>query len=505
MNSSNNVEAMNSTASLANDMTDATFASRARAAELTAAISRKIREEKANRPDVPEPMKFTKPRAKPTRAWKPLDLTELPEVPSDSDEMNSQSEHAYFDGLAVQHVHSGIKSDSHPLQDCPQLSNASPSLADSLDVEVGVGVTENSSTELNPKMSAESTKEQYISQASFGYTDSHQSSRPSSVMLFDATAPSFVRNEDPFLDTGFSGATDIFDEHPRYQPTSHKYSAVKGTMNDQGISHGIIANTHQHQSPRTGQIMYQEIPQYNIPNGQMQPSRNGQMMHSESPQHIMSNGQSESADFRRLSEPLPWKERPVEVVQTPTMAYPLPPRLRTPRSRIHDSVVKRVRETEKWWNSDVRPYTGNQREITNFLSNASAAHQDSVRESALEAEARRAANFPDDWSESSATTAVPEHPNARDIAYKLLVPVIANLSIYLDRKGDFGRFGKAPEWCIDKSNDGYLSYFGEDWGAPPPRVGRDPRYRPMLHEGRYTVFEDLGGRGGLGGPGRRAR
>lgn len=82
-----------------------------------------------------------------------------------------------------------------------------------------------------------------------------------------------------------------------------------------------------------------------------------------------------------------------------------------------------------------------------------------------------------------------------------------NLSKYLDKsdRDYFGRYARVPEWCIDKSPGGDQSFFGDwgAWGPPPPRVGRDPRYRPTFHEGRYTVFEEIGRRGGRDGLVRR--
>ena len=55
----------------------------------------------------------------------------------------------------------------------------------------------------------------------------------------------------------------------------------------------------------------------------------------------------------------------------------------------------------------------------------------------------------------------------------------------------FGQYnGQVAEWCIDQGPGGNLSFFDDTWGAPPTRVGRDPRYRPTFHEGRYTVFDE---------------
>lgn len=64
-----------------------------------------------------------------------------------------------------------------------------------------------------------------------------------------------------------------------------------------------------------------------------------------------------------------------------------------------------------------------------------------------------------------------------------LYAVYENLVVYLEEtlgqrpRHYFARFKKPPAWCIDRSPEGNNSFFGEDYGAPPARVGRDPRYR----------------------------
>ncbi|KAF2146381.1 uncharacterized protein K452DRAFT_109813 [Aplosporella prunicola CBS 121167] len=40
----------------------------------------------------------------------------------------------------------------------------------------------------------------------------------------------------------------------------------------------------------------------------------------------------------------------------------------------------------------------------------------------------------------------------------------------------FMRFASPPDFAIDRSRDGNKSFFGEDWGEVPKRIGRDPRY-----------------------------
>ncbi|KZF19264.1 hypothetical protein L228DRAFT_49645 [Xylona heveae TC161] len=71
--------------------------------------------------------------------------------------------------------------------------------------------------------------------------------------------------------------------------------------------------------------------------------------------------------------------------------------------------------------------------------------------------------------------------------------------------GKFGSFARVPEWCIDRSPNGASSFFGEDWGAPPQRIGRDPRYRLFGHDARYNLYEDAERRLGSDGYGRRYR
>ncbi|KAK5113134.1 hypothetical protein LTR85_010952 [Meristemomyces frigidus] len=67
---------------------------------------------------------------------------------------------------------------------------------------------------------------------------------------------------------------------------------------------------------------------------------------------------------------------------------------------------------------------------------------------------------------------------------RLLIPVLENLSSYVQgpvekRRDYFSQWCQPPDWCIDRSPTGNLSFFDSEWGQPPARVGRDPRYRPM--------------------------
>ena len=89
--------------------------------------------------------------------------------------------------------------------------------------------------------------------------------------------------------------------------------------------------------------------------------------------------------------------------------------------------------------------------------------------------------------QKSHTLTFPRSPGLEpitDLTTSILAPVYTNLNEYLsDEKTSqryyFRRWERAPDWCVDNSVVGLQSFFGEDWGVPPPRLGRDPRYRPV--------------------------
>ncbi|KAG8630813.1 hypothetical protein KVT40_002432 [Elsinoe batatas] len=64
----------------------------------------------------------------------------------------------------------------------------------------------------------------------------------------------------------------------------------------------------------------------------------------------------------------------------------------------------------------------------------------------------------------------------------LLIPLLENLKGYTQgpvakRRGYWAPFVEPPEWAVDKSLGGNLSFYEEDWGRVPERIGRDWRYR----------------------------
>ena len=215
-------------------------------------------------------------------------------------------------------------------------------------------------------------------------------------------------------------------------------------------------------------------------------------------------------DLLEASDPLPWKDRPVDVynlsspVDTDSnFARPggwptsqlLPPGLHPPENAYIWSLVPKPKasgrsfeDAEKWFRADARETQA----IEAYL-NGAATSQRATRVP------ERQAMESSQWSRTTTSAFVPEHGRDTGSLRHLMGPALANLQSYTERaaKPDvdyFGRFSAVPEWCIDRGPGGNVSFFG-DWGVPPSRVGRDPRYRPTFHEGRYTVFEPMTRRG----------
>lgn len=278
--------------------------------------------------------------------------------------------------------------------------------------------------------------------------------------------------------------------------------------------HDVVESSRARESSRT--VLYDPIAQSEPP-----------QTHPTKVDHTAESSKSEH-EVLEDSEPLPgWKSRPVDIhhVLTPVMTNSeLAALSKLPTSDISSSqpggsVKSRVgfsmgstvhsldrqsmiKEAEEWWKTDRR---GNG-ELRKYLNRI--AEDDRMRKqlkagvSAMEL-GRQPENPIDSWAEASGKSASKADSSAGAVSNPLLIEVLANFHGYLAgppeaQRGQFGSFGTVPEWCIDKGLGGSTSFFGEDWGAPPPRVGRDPRYRPMLHEPRYTLYEELERRGNGG-------
>jgi len=84
-------------------------------------------------------------------------------------------------------------------------------------------------------------------------------------------------------------------------------------------------------------------------------------------------------------------------------------------------------------------------------------------------------------SEPAPSTA---QPSSNTLTTRLLVPVLENLASYVQgpiekRRDYFCQWVKAPDWALDRSASGNESFFDSEWGQPPERLGRDPRYQPV--------------------------
>ncbi|KAI9817707.1 MAG: hypothetical protein M1832_004601 [Thelocarpon impressellum] len=178
------------------------------------------------------------------------------------------------------------------------------------------------------------------------------------------------------------------------------------------------------------------------------------------------------------SSPLQWKDRPVEIfvdegppktdeelrkqrretIERANAIYrPSAEHVRAERAASHES-------TQTWWSRDGRE----QGELRNYLQRLVDRQRPQL-------------------------AGAPQPSRTEEITNTLLVPLLSNLHGYvaeppLAQHGSFGSFAPVPDWCVDGVRNGAGSFFGEDWGAPPARVGRDPRYRPMMHSHSHQGF-----------------
>ncbi len=278
--------------------------------------------------------------------------------------------------------------------------------------------------------------------------------------------------------------------------------------------HDVVESSRARESTRT--VLYDPVAQ-------------GELLHSwaAEAERATEPVQSEHAVLQD-SEPLPgWRSRPVNIhdeltpvltntelaiVSKGTPAEVSPsnastvavPRVSFPPTDFSTSSFRRnniYEGAEEWWRADNRGL-GDLRVYLNQVADEDKARKQLNTAEQNSQAAHNHGNLGYTWPDVPRKTDN-DHPAAADVANRLLIEVLANFQEYLAgplevQRSRWGSFGPVPEWCIDKSVGGSSSFFGEDWGAPPPRVGRDPRYRPMLHEPRYTLFEELERRGTVG-------
>lgn len=217
-----------------------------------------------------------------------------------------------------------------------------------------------------------------------------------------------------------------------------------------------------------------------------------------------------------ISSPEPgWKDRPVEVVNVnaPQMSHkelamyskPTPSARNSPF--LGDSPPPQQQDTkQQTYDKELSDWFHGGKKVERqeeFFKRICAAHRSSP------ATPRRPSNLGPIGPHSSASstkTAGGEQDNNytfNKTTTRLLIPVLENLASYVEgpiekRHGFGARFVRPPEWCIDKSPNGNNSFFGDEWGQPPQRIGRDQRYR-QLNESDYGSFDSSPVRRNSGG------
>lgn len=225
-------------------------------------------------------------------------------------------------------------------------------------------------------------------------------------------------------------------------------------------------------------------------------------------------------ELLKVSDPLPWTDRPVSIhnstsplaPQFPTLTV-MPTNQTTPPGLSFSnpdiwSLAQRnpptrpaLENVDVWWN-DVHRREEFRRAIDTPVTRGGSRNANPLDTPVHSAQRR--VHDRSSGVENSLLNSLSRRPSDGEVVSSLMLPALRTLMSYVDdaSPGHFRRFARVPEWCIDKSAGGNQSFFG-DWGVPPSRVGRDPRYRPTFHEGRYTVFEELDRRGLRDGLGRK--
>lgn len=223
----------------------------------------------------------------------------------------------------------------------------------------------------------------------------------------------------------------------------------------------------------------------------------------------------------KSSDPLPWTDRPVNIHDTvsplavtanlsvlkrPSSTTMLPPGLspRTGDGRYAPSQIRLVDRSLEDAKSLLTKDTAQLESPKCDFEQASVMKIEAVED--IDSAGEGDSHGQRSEGETLASAKLPWAQHMPPISL-LMEMAYHSLKKYADRSNNdyFGRYARPAEWCIDNSQGGDQSFFGDwgAWGAPPPRVGRDPRYRPTFHEGRYTIFEDVGRRGGRDPLGRR--
>ncbi|KAL8746265.1 MAG: hypothetical protein Q9190_001691 [Brigantiaea leucoxantha] len=564
--------AENARPSLANMTLGTTFAAKARAAELNAARSRKVAKDQDDEDDLTASataslggLKFTKPRNK-GRTWTKLDLNEIPET-SLQQEANTEGESPQFrtdtQGFPSVRVAQPYNFVQHVPQNCSYIRSDHASNPHNLaQILANINSSQrNSSEQLNRGSAAYTGSGEHdpfvdSSRDGFSFVDLgsplgrsglvRNNINPGLMMSYEAQSTGTQPYKSTISDQNYYSISPppSLSEASAYPPSGSS-DVVRGTASS-NISNEI--SYQRDPLPYTGytntrkkEMLLQNL-QNVVESSKVQgdllsstrtvlydPMARDDLIQSQDPVRNSRLARSVSEcdkEVLKASDPLPWKNRPVNIFNatpsatsrfelanspfgTNASASPIREEQCDANQYIWSLVpqpetpTRRLQKVNEWWSQDGR---GEER-LMHYLSMVadehqrakakieSSKHMGNDRQKMQKSLGGKFSSY-DSSSDCSELTEVPEQPSAGDITNRLLIPVLINLHSYVNESEAlyFKNFGKPHAWCVDPSSEGNKSFFGGDWGQPPNRVGRDPRYRPTYYDGRYTIFEPHDGR-----------
>lgn len=149
----------------------------------------------------------------------------------------------------------------------------------------------------------------------------------------------------------------------------------------------------------------------------------------------------------------------------------------TTEPQMTEAEIRR-KQQDKWWYSGVRKFN---KTVEEHLGDLETRELD--RKNGLAPQ--RPASPPLMSDDKILSIKDLQEMSEPDVAGPILSAVFGSLLGYADQvitptnKGMMSRFTSVPAWAIDFNEKGNESFFGEDWGQPPKRHGRDPRFQPF--------------------------
>ena len=225
--------------------------------------------------------------------------------------------------------------------------------------------------------------------------------------------------------------------------------------------------------------------------------------------NMANNGHDSKDNFVPRGNPLHIGERYLQFerdLESCVATNPFNPKEKLTRRQERDKMEK---ELDEWWNRDARFPSGELRHLEELVANERRARMQKPnpfgpignnKHGNTEPKPNTIGVDEDEDGDAESKDKGKEKADAiapysnDELVNELLLPAMANLLSYKTDKKNLNPFGPPPSWAIDHTPGGNESFFSQQWGQPPQRVGRDPRYRAMQHDGRSSVFEDPTGR-----------